>query len=353
MKIKKIIIMAGGTYGHIFPGLEIAKSLINKGWKVFWLGTANNLEAKLIPKYGIPIKFINMSGIRGKNFFNLITMPLKIINACYQAKLIIKDINPDVILGMGNYISFPGGIISYLYKKPLIIHEQNRILGLANKILSKFSTINMQAFPNTILTSKTITVGNPIRRSISSLQPPYYRFKNRSGPLKVLVLGGSQGAEIFNRTFPKVAIILKNKIKIWHQVGKKNFNKVFKNKNLNNVNYKITSFIKNMSQAYHWADVIVCRAGALTVSEIQYIGLPAIFVPFPHKDKHQYWNALPLKKKGGAKIIMQSHFNEDTIITIINNLNRKKLIFMAQNLYSNFKIDSIKKITQSIEKIVS
>lgn len=352
---KKIIIMAGGTLGHISPGLEIAKSLQKNGWKIFWIGCANTMEAKIIPKYNIPINFINTTGVRGKSFLNLITIPIKIIRACYQAQIIIKKINPDVILGMGNYISVPGGIISYLYNKPLIIHEQNRVLGLANKLLSKFATINMQAFPNTIRIKKnSITVGNPIRKSINDLKFSYKRFKNRLGPLKILVIGGSQGAEIFNFTFPKVVKVLKNKIILWHQVGNTNI-KIMKKiyeKMINYNIYKVTPFIKDISKAYYWADLIICRSGALTVSEIQHVCLPAIFVPYPHKDKHQYWNALPLKTAKGAKIIMQSNFNADIIISILKNLDRKTLIKMSKNLSTNYKINSTQKITQIIEKLV-
>ncbi|AAO26930.1 UDP-N-acetylglucosamine-N-acetylmuramyl-pentapeptide pyrophosphoryl-undecaprenol N-acetylglucosamine transferase [Buchnera aphidicola str. Bp (Baizongia pistaciae)] len=351
--MKKIIIMAGGTCGHIFPGLEIAKSLINKGWKVFWLGTSKNIESKIVPKYGITIKYINISGVRGKNLFELMAIPFKLIIACYQAKKIIENINPDIILGMGGYVSVPGGIISYLYKKPLIIHEQNKIAGLANKLLSKFTTINMQAFANTILTSKSITVGNPLRTSITNLKKSWDRFENRSGPLRILVVGGSQGTQIFNFCFPKVALVLKNKIKLWHQIGKKNINIIHKLYDIHNnlAIYKITPFIKNISKAYFWADLIICRAGALTVSEIQYIGLPAIFVPFPHKDQHQYWNAYPLKMIGGAKIIMQERFNVNVIITLLKNLNRQKLIVMAKKLRSSYKLNSIKTITKIIENI--
>lgn len=209
MKKKTIIIMAGGTCGHIFPGLEIAFYLIKQGWNILWLGTSNRIEAKIIPKYGIKIKFINIQNMRKKGFVNLIKIPFNIIKAYLEAKSIIKTINPNIILGMGSYISIPGALVAYFHKTPLLIHEQNRVPGLANKLLTKLSTVNMQAFPNTL--SDAITVGNPIRRSISQLKHPKDRLKNRIGPLRILILGGSQGTEIFNKIIPHVANILKKK----------------------------------------------------------------------------------------------------------------------------------------------
>ncbi|XBC38369.1 MAG: undecaprenyldiphospho-muramoylpentapeptide beta-N-acetylglucosaminyltransferase [Buchnera aphidicola (Floraphis choui)] len=351
MNKKKIIIMAGGTGGHIFPGLVVANELIKKGWNVFWLGTPHRIEAEIITKSKIPIEFINIHAIK-KNFFSIIKYILQMFRALYQAKLIIKKIEPDIILGMGGYISLPGGLISFLYKIPLLIHEQNRTAGLSNKILSKLSTKIMQAFPQTILNAKT--VGNPLRKEITNLPNPNDRFKNRKGPLRILVIGGSQGATIFNYIIPKTIYNLKSKILFWHQVGKNNKDKTLKYyKKLKVYPYKITTFIKDISKAYNWADIIICRSGALTVSEIQYIGLPAIFIPFPHKDKHQYWNAYPLKLKGGAIIIEQNYFSTNKIVEILSTINRKKIIEMAKNLYSQSNTNSTTNIVNVIESTLN
>nr|WP_315984282.1 undecaprenyldiphospho-muramoylpentapeptide beta-N-acetylglucosaminyltransferase [Buchnera aphidicola] len=280
--------------------------------------------------------------------FNLIKFFFQIFRSCYQASSIIKKINPDIILGMGGYISFPGGLVSILYKKPLLIHEQNRTMGLSNKILSKFSTRVMQAFPKTALNAET--VGNPLRKKIMDLPNPMSRFKYRIGPLKILILGGSQGANILNITFPKIAYTLKNKIIIWHQAGKNNIIKTLKNYKKFEIHpYKITDFIKNMAEAYSWADMVVCRSGALTVSEIEYIGLPAIFIPFPHRNKHQYWNAYPLQIKGGAIIVEQNCLLKNKIIKILEKITRKKLIIMAKKIYSKHKNNPTKTITTIIE----
>ncbi|XBC44557.1 MAG: UDP-N-acetylglucosamine--N-acetylmuramyl-(pentapeptide) pyrophosphoryl-undecaprenol N-acetylglucosamine transferase [Buchnera aphidicola (Schlechtendalia peitan)] len=273
------------------------------------------------------------------------------LRACYQAKLIIKKINPDVILGMGGYISLPGGLISLFYNIPLLIHEQNRVVGSSNKILSKFSTTTMQAFSKTILYAKT--VGNPLRKSIINFPNPVFRLKDRIGPLRVLVLGGSQGSKILNSIFPKVIHILKNKIKLWHQVGKNNKLETLNiYKKFNTRPYKITDFIKNIEKAYSWADIIICRSGAITVSEIEHIGIPAIFIPFPHKDKHQYWNAYPLKLKGGAIIIEQHHLNVSKITDILQQIDRKKIISMSKKIYLKNKTNSIENITNIIENTV-
>ncbi|XBC42475.1 MAG: undecaprenyldiphospho-muramoylpentapeptide beta-N-acetylglucosaminyltransferase [Buchnera aphidicola (Meitanaphis elongallis)] len=347
MNKKTIIIMAGGTCGHIFPGLIIAHTLIKKGWNVSWLGTSNRIESKIIPKNKIPIQFININ-VTKKNFFSLIKLPFQMIRACYQAKLIIKQINPDVILGMGGYISLPGGLISFFCKIPLLIHEQNRVMGLSNTILSKLSTTVMQAFPETILHAKT--VGNPLRQEIINLPNPISRFKGRTGPIRILVVGGTQGCRTFNSILPKVAYVLKNKIVVWHQIGKQNTYETLKYYKKFKLNpYKITSFIENIAEAYNWADMIICRSGAITVSEIQYIGLPAIFVPFPHKDKHQYWNAYPLTLLGGAIIVEQNFFNAKKIIKILEKINRKKIIVMSRKLYSRSNTNSVRDITNIIE----
>ncbi|XBC39416.1 MAG: undecaprenyldiphospho-muramoylpentapeptide beta-N-acetylglucosaminyltransferase [Buchnera aphidicola (Nurudea shiraii)] len=351
MKKKTIIIIAGGTCGHIFPGLIIAKKLIQKNWNVFWLGTRNRLESIIIPKNKIPIQFIDIDSIK-KKFFSLIKFSFQVLRACYQSRCIIKCIKPNIILGMGGYISIPGGIISTLYRIPFLIHEQNRVAGLSNKFLSKLSTKTMQAFPGTI--SNAQTVGNPLRKEIINFSHSKNRFKNRTGPLRILVLGGSQGAQIFNSTLPEIAFSLKNKIIIWHQVGKNNKVETLRNyKKFKIFPYKLNSFIKNIEKAYSWADMVICRSGAITVSEIEYIGLPAIFIPYPHKDKHQYWNAYPLKLKGGAIIIEQNSFKSHKIVKILNNINRKIINKMSKKIHSKLTINSVKKIVKIINNIAS
>ncbi|XBC42993.1 MAG: undecaprenyldiphospho-muramoylpentapeptide beta-N-acetylglucosaminyltransferase [Buchnera aphidicola (Kaburagia rhusicola ensigallis)] len=347
MRKKTIIIMAGGTCGHILPGLIIADELIKKGWDVFWIGTPNRIEAKIIPKNHIPIKFININAIK-RNIFSMIKFFFQLLNSCYKTTTIIKQLKPNVILGMGGYISLPGGLMSIFFRMPLLIHEQNRVMGLSNKILSRFSTKIMQAFPET--KPHAITVGNPLRKEIINLPNPTCRFKNRIGPLRILVIGGSQGAQILNSILPEIAYKLKKKIIIWHQVGTKNKQFTINHyKKFKLYPYKMTSFIENIAEAYNWADLTICRSGALTVSELKYIGLPAIFIPFPHKDKHQYWNAYPLQLQGGAIIVEQDLLSTNKIINILSEIDRDKITIMAKKLYSSSKINPVTKIIDIIE----
>ncbi|AHG60158.1 Murg [Buchnera aphidicola str. G002 (Myzus persicae)] len=344
--------MAGGSGGHIFPGLAIANYLIKQGWSVNWIGTENNLESKIIPQHGIKIHFIKIKGLRDSSFKNLISSPIYILRSYYQIKKIIKNWSPDIILGMGGYVSGPGGVAAWRTKIPLILHEQNKIAGLTNRWLSKISTKNMQAFPNVLINAEV--VGNPVCENIINIPSPKKRFKNRKGALRVLVVGGSQGASILNSILPKVSFLLQEKIIIWHQVGTLELEKTQKNyKNLGLKNYIITDFINNIASAYEWADVIICRSGALTVSEVSIVGLGAIFIPYPHKDEQQYRNAQNLEKIGAAKIIDQSDFNTKLIVKIINSLNRNQLLIMAEKAYSLGIRNSTLKIFKIIKKIIN
>lgn len=328
---KTVMIIAGGTGGHVFPGLSVANVLMDHGYNVVWLGTANNIESKLVPLYEIDIKFIYIQSWRGKKIYKkIIILLFFIIFSMYQSLKIIRYWKPDIVLSMGGYVSGPSGLMAWLCGIPLIIHEQNRIIGLTNRCLSFFAKKILQGFPNTI--PNAITVGNPIRCRISSIPDPDSRWLNRIGPIRILVIGGSQGASIFNQVIPKIAKKLINKLMIWHQSGKTDFNNVVQayqemEKNL----YKIESFINDIDQAYSWADLIISRSGALTVSEIACVGLPAIFVPFMyHEDRHQYWNADLMVEIGAAKIIEEKEFTIDYVSAVLESLNRQDLLNMAK-----------------------
>lgn len=347
---KKIIIMAGGSGGHVFPGLTIARYLIKKGWHVNWIGTKNSIESEIIPKYGIKIHFIKIKGLRNANLKNLIYSPIYILRAYYCVKKIIKNWSPNIILGMGGYVSGPGGIAAWKSNIPLIIHEQNKITGITNYWLSKVSTQNIQAHPGTL--KNAIVVGNPVCESIIKVPTPIKRFKNREGLLRILVIGGSKGSSILNHILPEVFFLLKEKIIIWHQTGNHELEqtkKKYKKFGLNQ--YFITCFIKNIASAYEWADIIICRAGALTVSEISIVGLAAIFIPYPHKDKQQHRNAEDLAAIGAAQIIDQSNFNTVSIFNILNSLNRNKLLIMAEKALSLGVRNTTKNIFNIINNI--
>lgn len=323
--------MAGGTGGHIFPGIAIAQYLLNHGWQILWLGTYDRMEVNLVQKYNIDLELIRIKSWRGKKFKLFFSLSLQFFRAIRQSYKIIKNWHPNIVLGMGGYVSGPGGIAAWIQDIPIVIHEQNVIPGLTNYWLAKIAYKKLQAFPGAL--NKAIVVGNPIRDEILSIPPPESRFLGRSRfPLRILVLGGSQGAQILNNVMPQVANILGNKIILWHQVGKNALSKVRElYKDISNTLsiYRITEFIEDIAIAYSWADVVICRSGALTVSEIAVVGLPAIFVPFVHRDKQQYWNAFLLKDVDAAEILENSEFTASNVVKILEKLDRTTLLRMA------------------------
>ncbi|MEG3135260.1 undecaprenyldiphospho-muramoylpentapeptide beta-N-acetylglucosaminyltransferase [Rouxiella sp. T17] len=329
-KTRRLMVMAGGTGGHVFPGLAVAHHLIAQGWEVRWLGTADRMEADLVPKHGIEIDFIKIAGIRGKGLKAKLYAPIRIYHAWRQAKVIMRRFQPDVVLGMGGYVSGPGGLAAWSCGIPVVLHEQNGIAGLTNRWLSRIAKTVLQAFPGAF--PKAAVVGNPVRTDVLALPLPDQRFAGREGKIRILVIGGSQGARVLNQAMPKIAALLGDRVTIWHQVGKgalESVNQAYEE--AEQTQHKVAEFIDDMAEAYAWADVVVCRSGALTVSEIAAAGLPAIFVPFQHKDRQQYWNALPLEKAGAAKIIEQKDFNAGAVADILASWDRQRLLEMARN----------------------
>ncbi|MEN4244083.1 undecaprenyldiphospho-muramoylpentapeptide beta-N-acetylglucosaminyltransferase [Serratia marcescens] len=328
-KPKRLMVMAGGTGGHVFPGLAVAHHLMAQGWQVRWLGTADRMEADLVPKHGIEIDFIRISGLRGKGLKAQLTAPLRIWQAVRQAKAIMRSYQPDVVLGMGGYVSGPGGLAAWQCGIPVVLHEQNGIAGLTNRWLARIAAKVMQAFPGAFPNAEV--VGNPVRTDVLALPLPAERLQGREGPIRVLVIGGSQGARVLNQTVPEVAARLGDRITLWHQVGKGALETVLRDyERVGQTQHKVTEFIDDMAAAYAWADVVVCRSGALTVSEIAAAGLPAIFVPFMHKDRQQYWNARALEEAGAAKIIEQPQFNAYVVAELLASWDRKTLLAMAE-----------------------
>ena len=328
-KPKRLMVMAGGTGGHVFPGLAVAHHLMAQGWQVRWLGTADRMEADLVPKHGIEIDFIRISGLRGKGLKAQLTAPLRIWQAVRQAKAIMRSYQPDVVLGMGGYVSGPGGLAAWQCGIPVVLHEQNGIAGLTNRWLARIAAKVMQAFPGAFPNAEV--VGNPVRTDVLALPLPAERLQGREGPIRVLVIGGSQGARVLNQTVPEVVARLGDRITLWHQVGKGALETVLRDyERVGQTQHKVTEFIDDMAAAYAWADVVVCRSGALTVSEIAAAGLPAIFVPFMHKDRQQYRNARPLEEAGAAKIIEQPQFNADVVAELLASWDRKTLLAMAE-----------------------
>ena len=326
---RRLMVMAGGTGGHVFPGLAVAHHLMEQGWEVRWLGTEDRMEADLVPRHGIGIDFIKISGLRGKGLKAQLTAPIRIYHAWRQAKVIMKRFQPDVVLGMGGYVSGPGGLAAWSLGIPVVLHEQNGIAGMTNKGLSHIAKKVLQAFPGAF--PHADVVGNPVRTDVLALELPETRLAGREGPIRVLVIGGSQGARVLNQSMPELAALMGDKITLWHQVGKgalESVNQAYEK--VGQTQHKVTEFIDDMAEAYAWADVVVCRSGALTVSEIAAAGLPAIFIPFQHKDRQQYWNALPLEQAGAAKIIEQKDFSAAAVADLMAGWDRTHLMEMAR-----------------------
>jgi len=347
---KRLMVMAGGTGGHVFPGLAVAHHLMAQGWQVRWLGTADRMEADLVPRHGIDIDFIRISGLRGKGVKALLLAPMRIFNAWRQARAIMKRYQPDVVLGMGGYVSGPGGLAAWSLGIPVVLHEQNGIAGLTNKWLAKIASKVMQAFPGAFPNADV--VGNPVRTDVLALPEPEQRLAGREGPVRVLVVGGSQGARILNQTMPQVAGRLGESITLWHQCGKGALNEVQQAyAAAGQPQHKVTEFIDDMAAAYRWADVVVCRSGALTVSELAAAGLPAIFVPFQHKDRQQYWNALPLEKAGAAKIFEQPQFTVDAVSETLAGWDRPTLLAMAKRARGAAIVDATERVANEVRAV--
>ncbi|MGF1722184.1 undecaprenyldiphospho-muramoylpentapeptide beta-N-acetylglucosaminyltransferase [Vibrio kyushuensis] len=346
-KNKRLLVMAGGTGGHVFPGLAVAKKLQQQGWEIRWLGTADRMEADLVPKHGIEIDFIKVKGIRGQKILGLLQAPFQIIGAIAQARRYIKAWQPDAVLGMGGYVSGPGGIAAWLSGVPVILHEQNAVAGLTNQWLSKIAKKVFQAFPGAFPNAEV--VGNPVREDVAAIISPKERLADRSGPIRILVMGGSQGARILNHTLPPVMAQLGEQYQIRHQAGKNNQTEVEGLYQQNGVKqFEAVEFIDDVSHAYQWADLVVCRSGALTVSELAAAGVGAIFIPFMHKDRQQALNADHLVECGAAKMIEQPELSVEKLTDMIKELDREQLLQMASDARDAAKLEADKTVADAI-----
>lgn len=335
-QVKHVLIAAGGTGGHVYPALAVADYLREQNVKVTWVGTKKGLEHRVIPAANIPLEIISISGLRGKGLLNLIFVPLKLILAIAQVIKIFIKVKPDAVLGMGGFVSGPCGIAAYILRKPLYLHEQNAVPGLTNKVLSYFASTVMQAFPNSFKGRKNIlTIGNPIRKDISEINKPEERMGKRNDSLRVLIIGGSLGAQALNENVPQALFGMKKELQpnVWHQAGRNKLDATIANYKKVNIEARVTEFIENMAEAYEWADLVICRAGALTISELANVGVAAILVPYPYAvDDHQTENAKYLTKVGAAILISQDELVPllKESITELVQVGRTKLIKMAQ-----------------------
>lgn len=345
-----VLIMAGGTGGHVFPALAVAERLRERGVPVVWMGTRRGLEASLVPKAGIPIEWIGVAGLRGKGLRRLLEMPLMLGRAVWQASAILRRLRPRVVLGMGGFTSGPGGLAARSLGIPLVVHEQNAIAGLTNRYLARVANRVLEAFPATFPASgQALTVGNPVRQSIAALLPPTERFAGRSGRVRLLVLGGSQGALALNQLVPQALALLDDseRPEVWHQAGGQLQEAAARAYQEAGVTVRLTPFIDAMHDAYGWADLVLCRSGALTVAELAAAGIGSILVPFPFAvDDHQTANARYLEQGGAALIRQQADLTQQGLADLLRVLlaDRARLLTMAEAARHLAKLEAAEQV---------
>lgn len=330
MTARTILVMAGGTGGHIFPAIAVAEKLRAKGWRVVWLGNPDGMEARLVPQHGFEVRWLRFSALRGKGLLRKLLLPVNLLRAFWQARQAIRAIRPHVVLGMGGYITFPGGVMAALSGVPLVIHEQNSVAGLANWVLAAISSRVLTGFPEVL--KKGVWVGNPVRPEIAALPTPAERFAARDGALRLLVIGGSLGAQALNTIVPQgLALIAPGeRPQVVHQAGEKHLEALKDNYAQAGVVAHCVPFIDDMAGAYGWADIVICRAGALTIAELAAAGIASILVPYPHAvDDHQTGNARFLVKVGGAFLLQQNELTPESV-ALIRNYGRHQLLQMAE-----------------------
>ncbi|WP_148861786.1 undecaprenyldiphospho-muramoylpentapeptide beta-N-acetylglucosaminyltransferase [Marinobacter fonticola] len=350
MTTKRFLIMAGGTGGHVFPALATARRLQQQGHEVFWLGSRGGMEERLIGETDIPLSTISVSGLRGKGPLALVMAPFRLVRALKQALSVVREIQPHCVIGMGGFVTGPGGVAAWLTRTPLLVHEQNAIAGMTNRILAKFAKTVMEAFPDSF-GSQVITryTGNPVRSDLATIDMPQQRMAGREGPIRLLVLGGSLGAQAINAVLPKaLALVPENeRPTVRHQCGTKNLESTEGYYKAAGVEAELEPFIKDMAAAYSWADVVLCRSGALTIAELCAVGLGAILVPFPHAvDDHQTLNGQQMVKAGAAILIPQNKLTEEVLVEALSPLvsDRNKVVALADAARSLARADATERV---------
>lgn len=332
----RVMIMAGGTGGHVFPALATANRLREQGVEIEWLGTHNGLEADVVPAAGIRMHWVSISGLRGKGKLALLTAPFRLLWACTQVATILIKVRPSAVLGMGGFVSGPGGLMAWLLRCPLVIHEQNAIAGLTNRWLSPLARRVLTGFPNVFPKRPDAEhVGNPVRTDIAALEAPSRRMNERPEELRLLVLGGSLGAAALNEVVPQALARLPANVKVTvlHQCGRKHLDKAQAAYAEAGVEGRVQAFIDDMADAYGWADLVICRAGALTIAELAAAGVGAILVPYPYAvDDHQAANAAYMVESGAGVMVRQNALNVEGLSAQLSELaqNRESLLEMAR-----------------------
>ena len=327
--MRTALIMAGGTGGHVFPGLAVADEMRAAGWDVVWMGARTGMEARLVPGRGYRMAFVRAVALRGKGPLAALLLPVNLLIGFAQAARAIFRLRPDVVLGMGGYVAFPGGMMASLLARPLAVHEQNAIAGLTNRVLARLADRAMTAFPDALKGAEW--TGNPVRREIAGMAAPEERYAGRSGSLKLLVVGGSLGAQALNECVPRALALLEPRPQVVHQSGEKNLEALRASYRAAGVGGELVAFIDDMARRYAEADLVICRAGAITVAELSAGGVASVLVPFPHAvDDHQSANARFLSDQGAALLLPQAALTPQGLADTLRTLDRPRLLEMAR-----------------------
>jgi len=348
--MKTILIMAGGTGGHIFPGLAVAEEMRAAGWDVVWMGARGGMEERLVPPRGYRTAWIRARAARGKGLLQKVLLPANLLLSFWESARHLRRIAPDVVLGLGGYVAFPGGMMASLLNRPLALHEQNAIAGLANRVLSTVSDKVMVAFPGALKGAEW--TGNPVRAEIAAIAPPQARFQGRDGPLRILVVGGSLGAQALNEALPKAIALLEDKPLVVHQSGEKHLEALRKHYAQSGAQGDLIAFIDDMARRYAEADLVICRAGAVTVAELSAGGMASILVPFPFAvDDHQTVNARFLAEAGAAVLVPQKELTAEKLARLIQSLDRPRLLDMARKARALGKPDAARIVARRCMEI--
>ena len=354
MKPRCALVMAGGTGGHIFPGLAVAEALREAGWRVHWLGAPGSMEAELVPPRGFAFEAVQFGGVRGKGLLTLALLPLRLLRAFWQSLRVVRRVQPDVVLGLGGYITFPGGMMAVLLGKPLVLHEQNSVAGLANKVLAQVADRVFSAFPAVLRSAHW--VGNPLRQAFTAQPAPAERFAGRSGPLKVLVMGGSLGAKALNEIVPQALALIppEQRPEVTHQSGARQIEALREHYAHAGVHALLTPFIEDTAAAMAQADLVICRAGASTVTELAAVGAAALLVPFPFAvDDHQTTNARFLVDAGGGWLVPQAALSAEDLAARLTSLTRTELLACAEKAHMQKKTNATREVVMACEELVA
>ena len=349
---RTIVIMAGGTGGHVFPGLAVAAAMRERAWNVVWLGNPEGMEATLVPKHGIPMKGVRFGGLRGKGPVTALLLPLNLLRAFAQAIAALRSVRPSVVLGMGGYVAFPGGMMAVLLGAPLVVHEQNSIAGLANRVLARVADRVLVAFPDALPGAQW--TGNPVRADVAGLAEPSSRYAARSGPLQVLVVGGSLGAQALNDAVPRALALLppERRPQVVHQSGAKHLDALRRAYADAGVDGRTVAFIDDMAAAYAGADLVICRAGAMTVAEVACAGVASLMVPYPHAvDDHQTTNARFLAERDAALLVPQPELTPERLAATIDGLDRARLAGIATRARALARPDATAQVADACEAV--